>query len=78
MASIKPQAEKFKTDDTTELSFAEQMAADAFRKNYVRPADRDFVDRKPDRLSVRFTPKYWYCLSDAMADVLREVDWVED
>ena len=27
--------------------FAKAAAADAFRKNYIRPADRNFVDRSP-------------------------------
>ncbi len=42
MTSIYPKA-----SNATSLTFAQQAAAAAFGRNYVRPRDRAFVDHEP-------------------------------
>lgn len=59
-------------------TFAEQMAADVFRNNYVHPDDRDFVDRAPSRRSVRQAPKTWHRLGDVLTDILHDAGGEKD
>ena len=68
----------FKTDETAEPSFTEEVAASAFGKNCVHPPDREFIDRPPSRQSVRLAPQTWHKLSDVVTDVLHEVVVTED